>query len=245
MTAAAPANAPSQERQILVVDDDKSLREQMVAYLAEHGYQVRGAADAKEMASAIAAQAVDLVVLDIMMPGEDGLSICRRMAANPGPGVIMVSALGDEIDRVLGLELGADDYLSKPCSPRELLARVKAVLRRRDEGPVNPNPETARFLGFTLNLPRRQLRAPDGRAIMLTSGEFSLLSVFLENAGRILSREELLDLARGHDAENVFDRAIDVQISRLRRKLSGFGVDEIIRTYRRAGYMFDAKVTRA
>ena len=239
------APSASQERQILVVDDDASLREQMVSYLTEHGYRVKGAADAKQMAAIMAEEPVDLIVLDIMLPGEDGLSICRRLAAAPGPSVIMVSALGDEIDRVLGLELGADDYLSKPCSPRELLARVKAVLRRHDESPANPNPETARFLGFSLNIPRRQLKAPDGRAIMLTSGEFSLLSVFLDNAGRILSREDLLEMARGNDAENVFDRAIDVQISRLRRKLSGFGAQEIIRTYRRAGYMFDAKVTRA
>ena len=240
MTAAAPASAP--ERHILVVDDDASLREQMVGYLAEHGYAVHGAADAKEMAAVMADHPIDRVVLDIMMPGEDGLSICRRLAAAPGPSVIMVSALGDEIDRVLGLELGADDYLSKPCSPRELLARVKAVLRRHDEGPVNPNPETARFLGFTLNLPRRQLRAPDGRSIMLTSGEFSLLAVFLDNAGRILSREELLELARGRDAENVFDRAIDVQISRLRRKLDdGDGFDPI-ETVRGEGYRFVCEV---
>lgn len=235
----------SPDKHILVVDDDSSLREQIVAYLKDHGYAVHAAADAEQMERALAASPIDLIVLDIMLPGEDGLSICRRLAKESGPGIIMVSALGEEVDRVLGLEIGADDYLSKPCSPRELLARVKAVLRRRDERQATGGAGTGgyRFMGFTLNAARRQLLAPDGTAIMLTNGELALLTAFLERPGRILSRDELLEMVHG-DTES-FDRAIDVQISRLRRKLNGYSPQEIIRTYRGAGYLFEAKVARS
>ena len=156
------------ERHILVVDDDTGLREQMSGYLREHGYVVHEAGDGVQMAAALEAQAVSLIVLDVMMPGEDGLSICRRLSKTPGASIIMVSALGEEVDRVLGLELGADDYLAKPCSPRELLARVKAVLRRR-ETPSGEGGLTFRFAGFTLNTARRQLRSGDGATIMLTT----------------------------------------------------------------------------
>lgn len=230
------------ERHILVVDDDTGLREQMSAYLREHGYVVHEAGDGLQMAAALEAQPVSLIVLDVMMPGEDGLSICRRLSKTLGASIIMVSALGEEVDRVLGLELGADDYLAKPCSPRELLARVKAVLRRR-ETPASEGGLTFRFAGFTLNTARRQLRSGDGATIMLTTGEYALLGVFLENPGRILSRDELLEMARGET--DVYDRAIDVQVSRLRRKLNETGDGDIIRTYRGAGYMFDARVSRA
>jgi len=232
-------------RHILVVEDDKELREQVSAYLAEHGFHVHAVADAPAMDRALAQAPIDLVVLDLMLPGEDGLSICRRLSADGGPAIIMVSAMGEEIDRVLGLELGADDYLPKPCSPRELLARVRAVFRRLEEvrGGAPRKGKSYQFQGFVVDALRRQLRAPSGATILLTSGEFSLLSAFLDHPQRILSRDQLLDIARGQEAD-VFDRAVDVQISRLRRKLHACSDGEIIKTVRGAGYMFDVAVTR-
>lgn len=236
---------PTPIPQILVVDDDQDLRDRVADYLTQHGYGVHGASDALSMEQALAAAPIDLIVLDVMMPGEDGLSICRRVSDAGGPAIIMVSAMGEEIDRILGLELGADDYLAKPCSPRELLARVRAVLRRREDSRAGapPKGKAYYFLGFTLDGVRRSLRAPNGVSILLTAGEFSLLSVFLDNPQRILSRDQLIEKARGADSD-VFDRAVDVQISRLRRKLHDCAPQEIIKTYRGAGYMFDAKVTR-
>lgn len=239
----APSGLPA--RHILVVDDDTQLREQVVAYLAEHGFATHAAADAREMDRALNAAPIDLVVLDLMLPGEDGLSICRRLSAEGGPAIIMVSAMGEEIDRVLGLELGADDYLAKPCSPRELLARVRAVFRRLEEvrGGAPKRGRGYQFQGFMVDALRRQLRAPNGTTLLLTSGEFSLLSAFLDNPQRILTRDQLLEIARGQEAD-VFDRAVDVQISRLRRKLHACSDGEIIKTVRGAGYMFDVAVTR-
>ena len=240
---AAPSVLPA--RHVLVVDDDTELREQIVAYLTDHGFQVHAAADAKAMDRALSAAPIDLVVLDLMLPGEDGLSVCRRLSADGGPAIIMVSAMGEEIDRVLGLELGADDYLAKPCSPRELLARVRAVFRRLEEarGGAPKRGKAYQFQGFVVDALRRQLRAPNGTTILLTSGEFSLLSAFLDHPQRILSRDQLLDIARGNETD-VFDRAVDVQISRLRRKLHACSDGEIIKTVRGAGYMFDVAVTR-
>jgi two-component system OmpR family response regulator len=243
MTSLATAAQPV--RHILVVDDDTALREQVVAYLGEHGYQTHAAGSGPAMEEILAAEPVDLVILDVMLPGEDGLSICRRLADRGGAAIIMMSAMADEVDRVLGLELGADDYLPKSCSPRELLARVRAVMRRVEEvrsGGARKG-KLYHFLGFVVDAPRRQVRAPSGATILLTAGEFSLLNAFLDQPQRILSREELLELARGGDTD-VFDRAVDVQISRLRRKLHACVEGEIIRTFRGAGYMFDAKVTR-
>jgi two-component system OmpR family response regulator len=248
MSLPLPSAPPAPTPHILVVDDDRELREQIVSYLAEHGFEVTAAADATGMDAALAANSVDLLILDVMLPGEGGLSICQRLARSAGPPIIMVSAMGEEIDRVLGLELGADDYVPKPCSPRELLARVRAVLRRREERDTRPTEREAganvyRFLGYTLDVVRRQLKNPGGAAILLTAGEFSLLSAFLENPGRILSRDQLIEMARGGEPD-VFDRAIDVQISRLRRKLKADDGHDVIRTYRGAGYLFDAKVQR-
>ncbi|HEX7887605.1 MAG TPA: response regulator [Phenylobacterium sp.] len=240
---AQPAVLPA--RNILIVEDDTELREQVSAYLADHGFQVRAVPDARAMDRALEAAPIDLIVLDLMLPGEDGLSICRRLSAEGGPAIIMVSAMGEEIDRVLGLELGADDYLPKPCSPRELLARVRAVFRRREEvrGGAPRKGKAYQFQGFVVDALRRQLRAPNGATLLLTSGEFSLLSAFLDHPQRILSRDQLLDIARGDDTD-VFDRAVDVQISRLRRKLHACSDTEIIKTVRGAGYMFDVAVTR-
>ncbi|MBS0295871.1 MAG: response regulator [Proteobacteria bacterium] len=237
-------NAPV--ARILVVDDDVILRVEIADYLSQHGYAVETAADGVEMQVILTARAVDLIVLDLMLPGEDGLSICRRLAEQGGPPIIMVSAMGHDTDRIVGLELGADDYLPKPCNPRELVARVRAVLRRREDirrGGAKRG-RTINFRGFSVDPARRRLRAPNGVTILLTVGEFALLGAFLDHPQRILSREQLLELARGGDAE-VFDRAVDVQISRLRRKLHGCSDVEIIKTYRGSGYLFDAKVTRA
>jgi two-component system phosphate regulon response regulator OmpR len=208
-------------QRILVVDDEVRLRDLLVRYLSEQGYTVQSAADAVTMDQALAKDRFDLMVLDLMLPGEDGLSICRRLR---GQGsnlpIVMLTAKGDEVDRIIGLEMGADDYLPKPFNPRELLARIHAVLRRR--APAAPGApaleeEVVTFGEFRLLLGTRQLYKGD-EAIPLTSGEFSLLQVLVKNARQPLSRDKLMELARGREFE-VFDRSIDVQISRLRKLL--------------------------
>ncbi len=225
---------------ILVVDDDPGIREVLCDYLGQHGYRAIGAASAAEMDRAMAASPPDLIVLDLMMPGEDGLSVVRRLSGRPGPPIVMLSAMGEDTDRIVGLELGADDYLAKPCNPRELLARVRAVLRRpREEGDVGGPALT--FAGWRLDLLRRDLTRPDGRPVVLSAGEFALLRAFAERPGRVLTRDQLLERARGADAD-VFDRAMDVQISRLRKKLDDGSGLEMIQTVRGEGYLFDVKV---
>ena len=228
---------------ILIVDDDKGLRVEIADYLSKHGYAAHTAENAEAMEAVLRAHPIQLIVLDVMMPGEDGLSICRRLSDGDGPPIVIMSAMGEAIDRIVGLELGADDYLPKPCSPRELLARIRSVLRRGEERPRASSGYTYEFAGFHLDVVRRQLHAPAGVAVLLTEGEFSLLTSFIERPGQILTRDELIERARGTDSD-VFDRAIDVQVSRLRRKLSSAGQGEIIRTIRGAGYMFDTKVRR-
>lgn len=229
---------------ILVVDDDEALRREVADYLSGEQYEVDVARDAVEMDRRLARARYDLIVLDVMMPGEGGLSICRRLADRGGPPVIIMSAMGEDVDRILGLELGADDYLPKPCNPRELLARVKAVLRRRAGNAQGEATGTVyHFLGYSLDLLKRRLKAPSGVLVLLTAGELSLLTAFLERPGRVLSRDQLVEAARGHDAD-IFDRAIDVQISRLRRKLNEAGGEDVIRTFRGAGYMWNAPVVR-
>ena len=240
----APADStPEVPPRIVVVDDDPGIRETIADFLQDHGYATATAADAAGLSGALDAAQVDLVVLDVMLPGEDGLAICRRLTAlEGGPAVIMLSAMGEDIDRIVGLELGADDYLPKPCNPRELLARVRAVLRRRGERPEEPTATGARceFAGWRLDLVRRELRSPSGVMVNLSAGEFGLLRVFVERPQRVLTRDQLLDLARGPD-NDAYDRAIDVQISRLRRKLEdGGGGGDLIRTVRNEGYMFTA-----
>ncbi|MDR3508325.1 MAG: response regulator [Caulobacteraceae bacterium] len=237
---APPTTAPN----ILLVDDDAGLREQIGGYLRQHGFVVHLAEDAAAMDPILRAEPIRLVILDVMMPGEDGLSACRRLADADGPPVIIMSAMGDEIDRIIGLELGADDYLAKPCSPRELLARIRSVLRRgEDRGDRGKSGYAFEFAGYRLDVVRRQLLAPSGETVLLTEGEFSLLTAFLEQPGRILARDELIEHAKGGDAE-IYDRAIDVQVSRLRRKLGSGDESDIIRTMRGSGYMFTAKVRR-
>ena len=225
---------------ILVVDDDPGIREVLCDYLGQHGYRASGAASAAEMDREMAASPPDLIVLDLMMPGEDGLSVVRRLSGGSGPPIVMLSAMGEDTDRIVGLELGADDYLAKPCNPRELLARVRAVLRRpRDE--VDAGGPVLAFAGWRLDLLRRELTRPDGRPVALSAGEFALLRAFAERPGRVLTRDQLLERARGADAD-VFDRAMDVQISRLRKKLDDGSGLEMIQTLRGEGYMFDVRV---
>jgi two-component system OmpR family response regulator len=236
----------SPTERILVVDDDPGIRDVVSEFLTQHGYAVDTAPDARGMEHALVGRRPDLVVLDVMLPGEDGLAICRRLSRPGGPAIIMLSAMGEETDRIIGLELGADDYLPKPCNPRELLARIRAVLRRRQEPNTEIEPLVAacEFAGWRLDLVRHELSSPQRVVVNLTSGEFSLLRAFVERPQRVLTRDQLLEMARGPESD-AFDRAIDVQISRLRRKLENGGDgQELIRTVRNEGYLFTAKVSR-
>lgn len=244
--------APSAK--ILVVDDDPGIRELISDFLGRHGYTVETASDGGAMEKELARYTPDLIILDVMMPGEDGLSIVRRMAGENGPPVIMLSAMGEETDRIVGLELGADDYLPKPCNPRELLARIRTVLRRRSReadarsgadapGPV-PEARNFSFAGWRIDLVARTLHDPAKRPVALSDGEFRLLRALVEHPRRVLTRDQLMDYASGSESDN-YDRAIDVQISRLRRKLAANGEkSELIRTVRSEGYMFAPSVRR-
>ena len=212
---------PELKTRILVVDDDQRLRDLLVRYLGGEGYEVKAVADAAAMDKQLARERYDLVVLDLMLPGEDGLAICRRLRAQEvAPAIIMLTAKGDDVDRIVGLEMGADDYMPKPFNPRELLARINAVLRRR--APAGPPGAPAaggvfQFGEFSLNLATRTLTR-GGKPVQLTTGEFSVLKVLVQHPRQPLSRDKLMELARGREYE-VFDRSIDVQISRLRKIL--------------------------
>ncbi len=235
---------------ILVVDDDRGLRELTGKFLEDHGFKVTLAEDGGAMRTAMERQRPDLIVLDIMMPGEDGLSILRTFDPATRPPVILLSVIGTDIDRIVGLELGADDYLAKPCNPRELLARIRTVLRRsaKPAAPVPPTPPAAaipawRFEGWCLDPVSRELRDPEDAVVTLSDGEFRMLMVFAEHPRRVLTRDFILESMRGHDAEQ-FDRAIDVQVSRLRKRLWHASKPDLIRTVRHEGYMFTAPVSR-
>lgn len=206
---------------ILVVDDHREIRDALAKYLEKNGMRATVAANAVAMDAALSVGAFDLIVLDVMMPGEDGLSVCRRLRAKGNMPILMLTALGDETDRIVGLEVGADDYLPKPFNPRELLARIKAILRRSDHAQLAGGPLAGHRMMFdrwTLDTDRRSLLAEDGTEVALTTAEFRLLTVFLERPRFVLSREQLLDLTSGRSAQ-VFDRTIDNQVSRLRRKI--------------------------
>ncbi|WP_114226555.1 MULTISPECIES: response regulator [Sphingomonas] len=229
---------------ILVVDDDPGLRSLVCDFLTQHGFRTSAADGGSAMRAALDAEPIDLVVLDVMMPGEDGLTIARSLSARRDLAVVMVSALGSETDRIIGLEVGADDYLAKPFNPRELLARIRAVLRRQQPAePVDELPTSFFFAGWIMDSMRRVLRDPDGVIVSLSEGEFSFLRVLVERPQRVLTRDQLLEFARGPDSE-AFDRAVDTQVSRLRRKLSSRDDAELIRTIRSEGYMFMPKVVR-
>jgi two-component system OmpR family response regulator len=230
---------------ILVADDHEDIRTLLSRYLVKNGMRVTSAADAADARRSLAASAVDLVVLDVMMPGEDGLSLCRRLRETTQIPVILLTAMGEETDRIVGLEVGADDYVSKPFGPRELFARIKAVLRRSQSLPPQRESivvDRVRFAGWTFDRERRELVDEDDVVISLSSGEFRLLSVFVERPGIVLSRDQLLDLTRGRDALP-FDRSIDNQVSRLRRKLEQDPTKpEILKAVWGEGYSFTAKV---
>jgi len=223
---------------ILVVDDDADLRTLIADFLGKNGLEVASAADGAAMDAAMAEKRFDLVVLDLMMPGEDGLSILRRLRKPGGPGVIMLSAMGDDTDRIIGLEVGADDYVAKPCNPRELLARVRAVLRRRAEQSGAATGPVRRFGDWTLDIVQRSVARIGSAPAPLTDAEFRILNAFLDRPQRVLTRDQLIEHGKGQESD-VFDRAIDVTISRLRKKL---GPDDPIRTVRNEGYMFTLKV---
>jgi two-component system, OmpR family, response regulator len=228
---------------LLVVDDDPGIRELTAAFLCDHGYVVDTAASAAEMRAQMARHSYALIVLDVMMPGEDGLSVLRSLDRATAPPVVILSVIGQDVDRIVGLEMGADDYLAKPANPRELLARIRSVLRRGEaRGPLGParDRQWLRFAGWRLDPIGRELIDPEEVTINLSDGEFRLLLALVESPRRVLTRDQLLDRSRGANAEH-FDRAIDVQVSRLRRKLARDGED-LIRTVRNEGYMFAADV---
>lgn len=241
---------------ILIVDDDREIRDLLSRFLRKHGVRASVAADGREMRKQLADAHIDLVVLDIMMPGETGLQICAQLRAQTsGPNlhgaklpIIMLTAAGEETDRIVGLEMGADDYLPKPFNPRELLARIRAVLRRsEDAGRIEVEAGDARLLcfdGWVLDLGQRRLTAADGRDVELSAGEFDLLAAFAQRPRRVLSRDQLLDLAKGRAAQ-AFDRSIDVQVGRLRKKIEADPAQpQLVITVRGGGYMFTPAVTR-
>ena len=234
-------------RKILIVDDDQKTRTLLKTYLEKNQYEVRLAHNGEAFLAEFQryADELSLVILDVMLPDTDGFALCKIVRRKSNVPIIMLTASSDETDRVVGLELGADDYVPKPCNPRELLARVRAVLRRRQEPRTVDDGMGAacEFAGWRLDLVRRELRSPQSVVVNLSSGEFSLLRAFVERPQRVLTRDQLLDLARGRESD-AYDRAIDVQISRLRRKLDDGGGGELIRTIRSEGYMFTSKVTR-
>lgn len=227
-------------QRIIVVEDDPEIRALVGDYVGRNGFRVSLASGGLELDRLLLTEGEpDLVVLDLMLPGEDGLSICRRLRARSRLPILMLTAKGDDIDRIIGLELGADDYLPKPFNPRELIARIRAILRR--QGPIDATRRRLRAGPITVDLDAREVAGDDGRAIELTSAEFDLLACFVTRPGRVLSRDQLMDWTRGRRAD-VFDRTIDVQLSRLRKKIE-VGDAELIKTVRNAGYILTVAVT--
>ncbi|MCG8428830.1 MAG: response regulator [Chromatiales bacterium] len=230
---------------ILVVDDDLEIRDLLKQYLEKNGMRVTTVGEGKEMQQMLDAAHIDLIVLDLMLPGSDGLELCRNLRVNSQLPVIMLTARGDEMDRILGLEMGADDYLPKPFNPRELLARIKVVLKRTQTLPPQSEPDTKAlraFAGWTVDPIARHLLSESGVVTPLSGAEYRLLTVFLDHPNRILNRDQLLDLTQGREADP-FDRSIDVLISRLRRRLNDDPKDpQIIKTIRGEGYVLAVKV---
>ena len=229
---------------VVIVDDEREICDLVENYLSAEGYRVSAANDATELRRIMARSSPGLVILDLMLPGEDGLTLARSLREESGVGIIMLTGRSDAVDRIIGLEMGADDYLPKPFHLRELLARVKSVLRRISraaESAASPRPR-ASFEGWLLDLSSRDLVSPSGEEVRLTTGEFDLLAAFVANSKQVLTRDRLLDLARNREA-GPFDRTIDVQVGRLRRKL---GDDPqrptMIKTVRGSGYIFTPRV---
>lgn len=230
---------------VLVVEDNREIRELVVRYLNEHDMTAIGVADGRAMRTTLERETVNLVILDVMLPGEDGLTLCRKLREHSRIPVIMLTALGEYSDRVVGLEMGADDYVTKPFDPRELLARIKAVLRRcegQGETVRLGKKAQVRFAGWTLHVARRELVDAEGLVEPLSSGEFDLLLAFIHHPRQVLSRERLLDLAHGKAAE-MYDRSIDTQVMRLRRKIEADPKDpQFIKTVWGGGYMFTPEI---
>lgn len=228
---------------LLVVDDHRDIRESLSRYLQSHGYRVSAAANGEEMKRLLRTTYADLVVLDIMMPGEDGLSLCRHLRETTALPVILLTAVAEDTDRIVGLEMGADDYLTKPFNPRELLARIRAVLRRSQQLPQNKDHVDGQqryFDGWTLDVKRRELLDAQGVAVALSTGEYRLLVAFINHPGVVLSRDQLLDITRGRDAQ-VYDRSVDNQVSRLRQKIETDPANpQLIKTIWGGGYQFTA-----
>lgn len=233
---------------ILVIEDDRDISALVSRYLRANDCRVTSLADGRDLDRAMRDNRIDLIVLDLMLPGEDGLTLCKKLRAHSQVPVIMLTAKGDDIDRIIGLEMGADDYLVKPFNPRELLARIRAVLRRVAASVTNPVGHTAAvltFAGWRINVPRRELYNAEGARVMVTDAEFSLLLALCERPGRVLSRDQLLDVTQGRSAGE-FERSIDILISRLRRKIEQDPRNpEIIKTVRSGGYMFAPAVESA
>jgi two-component system OmpR family response regulator len=237
--------AMNRPEHILIVDDDAEIRSLLRDYLERNGMRAEAVADGNGMRTALQRGRFDLVILDLMLPGEDGLTLCRDLRARSNLPVIMLTARGEDMDRIVGLEMGADDYVPKPFNPRELLARIKAVLRRAQslpESAASIDAKRIRFAGWTLDLTTQQLVSPKGVVTPLSSGEYRLLRVFLEHPNRVLSRDQLLDFTRGREA-TPFDRSVDVQVGRLRRRLGDAGREPtLLKTVRNEGYVLAATV---
>jgi len=235
------------QEHILVVDDDTELRNLLSEYLGQAGFRVTSVGDGRQMQRAMEGARFDLIVLDVMLPGDDGLALCRRLRSGSRIPILMLTARGDEVDRIVGLEMGADDYLSKPFNPRELLARVKSILRRACCLPENLADEDVRrfrFLDWTLDTRTRQMLSPTGVVVDLSGAEYKILRVLLEHPNRVLSRDQILEFTQGREA-SAFDRAIDVQIGRLRRKLGDDPREpRLIKTVRNEGYVLAVPVVR-
>ncbi len=241
-----PMSVQAAAAHVLAVDDDPSVRQMIVDYLGDNEMRVTAVASGREIADVMARETIDLLVLDLRLPGEDGMQIARRLREESGLPIIMLTGLKDEADRVMGLELGADDYLTKPFSPRELLARIRALLRRaRAQETVADGLQKIRayrFAGWELNVRLRRLMTASGDIVVLTNTEFNLLAAFLAAPSRVLSRDQLLGLSRLHNDE-VYDRSIDVQVGRLRKKIQPEETQPpLIKTERGAGYVFTAAV---
>jgi two-component system OmpR family response regulator len=232
--------------QILVVDDDREIRTLLAEYLDGNGFRTFTASNGVDMRKVLDANRIDLVVLDLTLPGEDGLTLCRNLRAQSSLPVIMLTARGEPLDRILGLEMGADDYLAKPFEPRELFARIRSVLRRTNALPPNMATSEARamlFGNWKLDLMARHLEAADGTVVALSGAEFRLLKVFLEHPNRVLNRDQLLEMTQGREADP-FDRSVDIQISRLRQKLADDArTPLLIKTVRNEGYVLSTTVT--